>query len=326
MAKRTLILLSIFITLFCLFGIKVFAQVQNLDVVLDSYPSNPKANENVIITAKSYVVDLNKSYFVWRLNDEVKSAGIGKTSFSFVLANVSMQNVIDVEIQTVDKKTLNKGMVIASANVDLLWEAVDSYSPPFYKGKTLIGREADVKVVAIPSLYSQGRKISPHTLSYNWSVDGDNQPSLSGFGKNYFIFKNSFLDKYNKASVIVSDLNKENEVAEDISIVPITPKILFYKKDSSGIKLEKTLDSGSFIDKKGENIVAVPYFFTPSYILLNDLEINWYINNEKVEPNIKNEISVKPIEDVGGQSKIKVDVVNLQTLFQEASKEIIVNF
>jgi hypothetical protein len=53
--------------------------------------------------------------------------------------------------------------------------------------------------------------------------------------------------------------------------------------------------------------------------------MNWYINDTPVYTDKKNELSIKPQEG-GGQSKIKVEVSNFNTLFQEAIKTVFVNY
>lgn len=324
MIRRFFILILVFISFS---GNNALAQVQNYDVDLSIFPINPTVNQNVTATVSSYVVDVNSAYFVWKVNNEVKSTGIGKTTFLFTIGNLDSENILTVDINTTAGANLTKSLVISGGEVDMLWEATDSYAPPFYKGKTLFSKEGEVKVVAMPSLYSQNRKISPNTLSYNWTKDGNGQSNNSGFGKNFFIYKNSFLANANKVGVSVTDINGASKVTGEVTLVPYSPKILFYTKDIYGAKTEKALGNNFFVKPEGENIVVVPYFFSPKNISSNDLEVKWYINGAQIpKTKAKDELIITPEEETTGTAIMKVVISNLKTLYQEAEKSINVNF
>lgn len=324
MLRRFLILIIVFISFFAQ---SAFAQVQNSDITLSISPSNPKANQNIEAKVTSYILDTKGSYFTWKVNEETKSTGIGKSTFSFTLGSLNSQTNLSVNITTTDGKTLTQSMTLYGADIDMLWEAIDSYAPPFYRGKTLFAKEGEVKVVAIPSVYSGNQKVSPNTLSYVWEKDGNGQQGASGFGKNFFVYKNSFLDNFNEVQVSVSDINKQVNTTGKINISPYTPKILFYKKDISGIKTEKVIGNDYFIKPEGENIFVAPYFFSPKNLNSQDLEIKWFVNGKQILSSVfKNELYVTPEKEQTGSANIKVIINNLQTLYQSLEKGINVNF
>ena len=305
----------------------VSAQIQNTDITLNLSPEYPAANENATANVTSYVTDLKQAYLVWKLNSEVRLSGIGKTQFSFTLGEVNSENILTVDIQTTDGKNLTQSLTIAGTEVDLLWEATNSYTPPFYKGKALFAREGEVKVVAIPSVYQGGKKINSNNLSYKWEKDDNPDQGASGFGKNSFSYKNSFINKANEIAVTVSDINNKTNTTKKIIITPITPKILFYKKDAGGIKLENKVNNNYLINKEGESIVAVPYFFSPKNINTSDLKINWFVNGEQVlNPIAKNELFIKPAEGKSGQAQVRILIDNLNTLFQNSEAGFSINF
>jgi len=324
MLRRFLILIIVFISFL---GTSAFAQVHNSDITLIVTPDNPKANENVRATVSSYIINAKSAYFSWKVDDEIKSAGIGKDSFSFTLGSLNSQTTLSVTVDTTEGSSYNQSMTFYGAQVDMLWEAVDSYAPPFYKGKTLVAKEGEFKVVAMPSIYSQNQKINPNTLSYTWTKDGNGQQLASGFGKSSFVYKNSFIENANKIEVEVSNINKNITVESNIILAPFNPKVLFYKKDVFGLRTEKALDNSFFITKEGENVGVAPYFFSPKNINSADLKIDWYLNNAPVKGSIsKTELSVKPEIDKSGTAVMKVIISNLKTLFQESEKNINVNF
>jgi hypothetical protein len=317
--KRFLILFSILLCAF--FALGVQAQVQNSDIVLNLAPSVPRANENVRASVSSYTTDLNKSYISWLLNGETILEGVGKKTFSFNVGEVGSQTTIEVKIMTSDGSSLDKKAVLVPSDIDLLWEAYNSYVPPFYKGKALAVGEGVIKVVALSSSNSEGG------VTYNWKQDGKNKLNSSGYGKNFYLFKNSYLDDSNTVEAIISGLFGNSSGSGKITIVPGSPKIVFYKKDSLfGVQWEKALSDGFILNKNGETLVAEPYFFYPKDLNSSDLSFTWSLNGTQIPtPSQKNIMSLKS-DGKSGSAQIKLSITNLKTLFQAMEKQLNVNF
>jgi hypothetical protein len=167
-----------------------------------------------------------------------------------------------------------------------------------------------------------------NNLSYTWKADGKIQSNSSGWGKNYFILQNSYLDKDNTAEVKISDILGSKNASGRITLNTINPKILFYENDPAfGTKWEKALNNGFSVDSKGMTIVVEPYFFSPKNINSSELTFDWSINGSKTEtPNPKNILSIKPEEGQTGSATIKININNISTLFQSMKKELNVSF
>lgn len=325
MSKNFLILIII---CFLFSPIKIFGQIQDYDITLKISPEQPKVNQKIKANISSFVLNTKDSYYVWKLDDETKLTGIGRDVFEFTLGeNELTQTELSVSITTKEGGNFEKRFTFNSSDIDLLWEATNSYVPPFYRGKALFGKEGEIKVSAIPFIYNQGSRINPNTLSYSWSKDGNSQITNSGFGKSSFLYKNSFLDTSNNISVSVSDISKQYQVKDSLTVIPNTPKISFYSLDSSGIDLRNAITNNSFIPKEGKDIFVAPYFFSPKNIDSNDLSIEWFVSGKPVlNTASKNIISVVPQEGEGGSANIKVIISNLRTLFQDLEKTVKVNF
>lgn len=331
MSKASIFLKTfLFLFLFLFIGNtpKTLAQFQESDVTFRVSPTFPKPGESVDVKVSSYTVGLDKSFIVWSVNGQEKSSGIGKDTFSFNLDKFSTRTQVTASITLAGGATITKSTFVSSAEIDLLWEATDSYVPPFYKGKALGIREGNFKVVAIPSIDSSRGKVKPANLSYTWKKDGNAQVSASGFGKNGFSFKNSYLDRSNEISVEVEDIENKTKTGGKIIINGLEkPEIIFYKKDSKlGVLYPKALNDGYILSKEPETIVAVPYFFTPKNIQSSALRFDWSAGGEKINPNtLKNEVTVVPPDESGG-TNLKVRVENVSSLFQILEKNINVSF
>ena len=304
------------------------AQIRDTDIVLGISPENPSPNQTVNATLGSHSINLDKTNISWLVNNEKLGGGIGKKSFSFKMGELGYLTVLSATIDTVDGQSIFKTITLRSTNVDLLWEAYDAYTPPFYRGKALAPSQGKFKVVAIPSLVSQGEKVNINNLSYAWTKDRNPQVSSSGWGKSSFVFQNSYLDKGNVVEVKVSDILGNTGASGKINTTTSNPKILFYEYDSKlGTRWERTLVDGFTINKDGGIIDVEPYFFSPKDIGSSNLAFDWYINGAKIQtPETKNVLPVRPETSEPGNATIRVVIENIKTLFQSTSKQIRVNF
>ena len=115
----------------------------------------------------------------------------------------------------------------------LLWQANDSYVPPFYRGKALATPDSEIKVVAMTD---------SKNMTYAWKKDYSNDQEASGYGKNFFLYTNDYLEGSNNVSVVASTLDQKYSNEASIEVGTTEPKILFYKNDNSlGTTLQKTL-------------------------------------------------------------------------------------
>lgn len=325
--KNLILILIIFFSV--LAGVPVFAQVQNTDISIDISPALPSANQSVTARLNTYVIDLSRANITWLINDQEVAQGIGKKTFSFTTGEVGESTTISARIDTVEGQSLVKSLRIMGTDVDMLWEATDSYVPPFYKGKALVAREGSFKVVALPSIQSKTGQINPNNLSYTWERDYKGQSSASGWGKSAFTFKQSYLDKVSNIEVKVGDIYGAVNTSGKITLQGSQPKILFYEKSPLlGLQMQTSLNNTGFqVAKEGSTLVAVPYFFSPSDLNSANLKWEWFTGGNPIStPTIKNELSVKGVEGKSGTSRIKLIINNTKTLFQTAEKEINANF
>jgi len=326
--KKLIILLILGISIIPIFGSLALAQIRETDVVLIISPDSPSPNQNVNALVSSYSINLDRANISWSIDNQELSNGIGKKSFSFNVGESGSPTILSLVIETVDGQNILKTMTITPAGVDLLWEAYGVYTPPFYRGKTLVPSQGEFKVVAMPNLINLSGKVNPKNLSYTWKKDSVVRSNFSGWGKNYIIVQNSYLDKINTAEVQISDISGGMNAKEKITLRTIKPKIVFYESDPSlGIRWENTLSDNFVIDPNGKTVVAEPYFFSPRSINSSELTFKWFLGGKKIEtPYPKNVLSIKPEEGQPGNSTIKAVVENINTLFQITEKQISVNF
>jgi hypothetical protein len=307
--------------LFFGYSAAVSAQVRDTDISTTVNPEMPGPIQNVDISITSFATDLDKAQIVWVLNGQIVLSGVGKKSFSFKTGESGSPSTIDIGINIVGLPAISKRIIIQPGEVDMLWEATDSYVPPFYRGKALPSQEGEIKVVAMPNIKTpSGEKLKDNDFSYNWSRNFNADPGLSGYAKRSYLFKNDYLEAEENISVSVSSVLGNYSAEGKVLITPGAPKIDFYERDPAlGIKYGSSLMNGFNLGTRPLLITAVPYFFSSKNIDDPDFKYSWSINGQAVETTGKNhELAIKS-DKTGGASDIGLSIESLSKIFQKAT-------
>lgn len=300
---------------------KIVAETRGVDILANITPENPRPYEDVTITLESYATDLNRAMIEWKSGEKIFLKNTGVTDYSFKMGALGTQSLIDIKIITVDGDIVQKRIILTPTDMDILWQAVNSYVPPFYKGKALPPKEGKVRVIAIPS----GQKgIQANNTAYNWKLNNATQQDQSGYKKNSFVFDltNGTEDSIEVTSIPVSE---GSNATGSFKISGVNPEILFYKKSiNEGIYYNKTLGKEMYLDTDEITIVGEPYFMgdnqnTGSHIY------EWKINGEDIQtPTKRNTLTVRPTSK-GGYAKISLRIENTLKLFQSAVQNLTIN-
>lgn len=325
--------LIIFFTTSFVFKTYAIEQTPNVseasDIFMQLSPQNPAPGDSVIITLSSYSQDLNSDMIYWFVNGRNTTSGIGKKSITVsspdagsetsVVAQITLPGNIKSEVKT----------SISPARMTLLWEAYDSYVPPFYKGKALMPPGTWIKAVAIPEIIIGSKTIKPENMVYNWQQDYINIQGGSGYGKDYYLYKDNLFKSSTNIEVSSATTDGKNSSTGNVSVETTNPQLSFYKEDDKlGIMWNNAL-TGNYKMKEGQvMIVAAPYFISPSSIKDPSLTFRWYINNSLVSlPNDNKTIMpLKIVEGTTGTAVLSLKINSSNNLTQNASKEINVNF
>ena len=296
-------------------------------ILVNISPQNPAPGENVDISLNSYVDNLNNVLISWSVDGKNTSSGIGRKTFSLNAPAAGVEIAVLAKIALPDGEIDTK-MTIRSSVMVLLWQADDSYTPPFYKGKALPSPESEIKVVAMPEIRSGSSNIDPSNLVYSWQQDYTNMPDGSGYGKNSFVYTSDYLDNSNNIDVTASTTDQTYSSEASLDLGTYQPKILFYKNDPSlGTLWEQSLADGYKVTGN-EILQAAPYFISPKDIRIPSLIWNWSINDSPVNITSlqQNLLPLQTQSGVSGTSKIDLTINNSYKIFENASKEINVSF
>jgi hypothetical protein len=290
--------------------------VQEGEISVETIPNNPQPYGDVTINITSYATDLNKAIIVWTGDKGVILSGIGETSYSFKTGGPNTSNTFNIKITPVGSmNTINKKIVINPSEVDAVWESVDGYTPPFYKGKTLPTSGSTIRVVAIPN--TDTIKSGIGSMAYIWSNTNETKLDASGYNKSSYTFKNSMFDNINEIKVVASSVNGDYGAESTIEIPVYPPKVLFYKKSpTEGILYSKNLDNNYVFSEDEMTIVAVPYFLATKGVSFN-FNYSWDINGDPIKtPKKKTELTIQPASR-GGYADISITIESVSDLFQK---------
>lgn len=263
------VLLGIFFTFLSI--TPSYAQFENAslspDISIVANPENPRPGDSVFLEVVSFSVDLNQATIIWKFNDKTIASGIGKTKISITAPSSNANGLISATVTGSGFQTTQALYTLRSASVDLLWEAVDAYTPPFYKGKALLSRNGLIRVSAIQT------RSAPKNLSFEWTRNDVAVPAYSGYNKNALVFKNETLKGEERVSVSANGGLFSG--SKSITLTPGKPKIVGYQKRDGFIDYANGFTNTFQTTDPGITFRFEPYFFSiPRGDLSKDLSFD----------------------------------------------------
>jgi len=275
-------------------------------------PETPGPNQQVTIQVQGVGTFLGDANITWSQNGKVVAQGTGQESYSFTTGALGSETRIHVEVDSSSQGTFTHDFTFVPSLVDLLWEA-DTSVPPFYRGKALYSAGSNLKVVAFPTIYASGSKISAGALSYQWTLDDNPVTSASGLGRNMFSFQGSYLQSQEDVSVDV--YYQGSNVGHGEIVIPATdPAVVFYDKDPlRGLLLDEALpSSGIQLQAPEITVEAEPYYFSNTSIKGNLLSYAWTLDGSDTSgPNSAQGIlTLRQTGSGTGEAQVGVSVQN----------------
>ncbi len=314
----TLVIFTFIISL----GFKVSAQTAN-DILVNVSPENPAPGESTNINLDSYSLNLDASKITWKVGGKVVLTGFGKKSYTLTAPNAGAETAVTISVTSGTTSVETKVIIKPTVTV-MLWQADDSYVPPFYKGKALPTPDSSIKIVAIPEIKTGANFVNPKNMTYSWRKDFTNDQEASGYGRDSFSYIGDYLDSSNFIEVNATTIDQKYSATASATIPTFQPKLIFYKNNANlGTVFEEAIADGYNIKDK-EIIFAAPYFIAPKDIRIPRLVWTWSINGEAIPTDIlqKNLLPLQVQSGVSGSSTVKLEIENMDKIFQTASKEI----
>ena len=223
-------------------------------------------------------VDLNNSEITWSLDNKIVLKGVGEKVLRFKTGPIGSNNKIGVVIKTQDGNIIYKDKEIRPADVDMLWEAY-TYTPPFYKGKALNSTNSVIKIVAIPHLInSDGARISPQNLIYEWKIRDELYEDLSGVGKNTYAFQTDIIPTKETMGVGVKSVDGLSSASGQVTLISSEPKIVVYESNPLLGILFNTAFKNTILSENETILSAYPFFFSTKNS--SGVDYSWRVNEK----------------------------------------------
>jgi hypothetical protein len=234
-------------------GVSVVRAQVFADVTFKLYPEFPRVGDQVTASVESSEVNLDFQEINWYINNKKVVSGTGVTSTLFTIDPDITTYTVRAVIGGGISGQLVRERVITPGEVILLWEAVDSYAPFWYKGKSLMPAEGTVRVTAIP--------VGADTLDklfFVWKQGANSLGSLSGYAKNTIVLRNNVLLDSLDVSVQVSSANGGYQATGALSIPRTEPDVRLW---SPRIGQESLYEQSGILKVFGSSatIEALPY-------------------------------------------------------------------
>ena len=288
-------------------------------------PRTPGPNELVVVSIESYQTDLNKSLISWSIDGEEMESGYGFKNFSFITNDLGQETILLVRIEKQSGQILEKIYTINPAEIDLYYEA-DTYTHPFYKGKSEYTHQSRLKLIAVPNFVdSNGMKISDDQIVYTWEINGDVDQSGSGTGRNIYYYESGLISGPIQIILEASPINS-NQTARIIkTITPTEPVILIYEKNPIyGTIFEQNIKSDFVVDREEIELVAIPYNFSSN--ILESGNFQWLLNGLNVDNFISNNIIFRKVDDQASSNNIGIEIENPSKILQTQKYNFNLNF
>lgn len=293
-------------------------------VSIDMSPSLPKPNQQIKLKVNAYGTDLSKAQITWKVNGVEQKSGRGEQEFETNSGNIGTKTTINISIKPSNGPVIEKTVYFTPQEVDLIWEA-RSYTPPFYRGKSLQGPMGNVTVLAMPNFKKENKQsVNTNTIKYTWQRNSKVSGVNSGYQKNYFSFKGEILLKPEEIQVEATDDN--GGVAKAfLEISPIEPKIFFYENSPLyGILFNKTTSLFQ-MNNKEISLASVPLFFETTSRNNSELEYTWDIDGVSDRFFKKSDIIFRSSGQSSGMVNVALKVKNKNSFLQEVKKKTYIN-
>ncbi len=289
-----------------------FESEPNISISIN--PVDPREGEEVTATLTSYETNLDLAYIKWSYGSVTKS-GYGEKEFTIESSNTpGAQNNIDAEITLVGGSKVTKNITFSSMSYDLIWEAMNSKSIPFYMGKRIPIRENDLRVAVLNPSGGQ--------VSYSWARNGKSLQTKSSSANNFVDFKNTEIERSENITVSVIKPNSETKTSS-ISIPFTRNKILFYEYSPLvGLNLGTTIKNEVAGYDNTISVFGVPLGINKT---LNP-NIVWNLSGEDVNNQKIPELISFIRPDDSGVVRLNLNYDNPRSLYQEFKSALELNF
>ncbi len=326
---QLVVLVGVFLLCFLLPVFSTSAQSQSADTI-NVKPASQfyEPNSEIEIEVISRLINLNDKQTTWTVNGSVVETGFGIQNITVPTGTQTNPTTVRFEAVLPTEGTVTRTLTLRPVEVDLIWESDQSYTPPFFKGKSLNPGWGEMTVTAVPHIYKpDGSKYSKENLVYRWEYNGIVYGDDSGRGQNSITVNAT--PRNNRMSVEVEAPNGDIVARDFVNFPRAEPEIMFYQESPNrGVILAQSFNDTVNLTQPGNfAITAQPYYFLAQNSQANNLNYDWTINGSTAEQTPKDSLSLDFDHQSTNEYDISVEVTDSSNLlFPETQENIEITF
>lgn len=297
------------------------------DISVQLSPENPTPFSQVVIRLTSNLIDMSRYGITWIVDGKQVASGIGMRTYQVSVKNYNQPTQVQA-ILDFSGTLVTKTIELRPGDATMLWEAVDSYVPPFYPGKKLPGSESLIRFTVLPNFGGSNALADAKAGTYRWERNGNVAADASGYGRNSFLISQNRVRSDESVTVTATDATGLLSATATQQVSVYSPHILFYERNAAtGLRSPVALESLA-LDRADSAIVAEPYNFSIANGNPNTLSFAWTMNDQPVTiQNTKYPQSLKLVRPAtSGQATLALTVTNPSRLLQTARNALVVAF
>jgi hypothetical protein len=290
-------------------------------------PSTPGANETVIATAESFSTDLNRATLTWRVNGTLIEQGLGRTQISFTTGSIGKTTTVSLSASLAEGTQAQKTLSITPADVDLILES-NSYTHPFYKGKSLPPPNSTITLIAVPHFKtSGGARLNERNLIYTWSDTGKTLGPASGTGKNTLTVTGPQIFRNKTYTVTVRSQDGSLVATRSLTVAPSSNTVHMYEAHPLlGALLEMSLFGSVPIRGSEMSVLVEPYHFSTTERTSTNVQYSWSLNGSRTD-NPGNDMGIMTLRPSGtGYAVLGVQLNGVTSYLENASSAVTLTF
>lgn len=299
-----------------------YAQVESS---ISMFPKNPEPFQEVTLVLTSYSYDVNLAKITWKAGKSVLLSGVGAKQLKLRAGGLGEETTISYIAETAAGEVVTGSITVSPQFVDLIYESPESYTPPFYEGRTLPSEGARVRVTALPSISEGGRLIPISNLSFSWYINGEFYQTTAGRAGSSASIPLDYLTTATDIQVTIRS-PRGNVSEKTISVYPVQPLPLLYAYDELLGTNYSHAYAGRMELSSDVTLKLEPYYLSTNGTLSKTVQYSWYIDGLPISPQEKDLLTLKPKENSYGARKLSVIIENTKRILQKAQMDMEIVF
>lgn len=297
-------------------------------ISIKTSPNYPKPNQPMTVYLESYSTDLNKAIITWKRDGTTILEGRGAKQLTITAPDNNESSTISATINKSNGGVLVQNIVLSPSQVEIIYEPF-TYTPPFYKGRSLFTSQSAIKFVAVASFFNNaGQRYNASDLIYQWTINGQVYESVSGAGKNIFYYQSPLIQRDMVVGVNVLSPNSNTKAKDEVEISLYNPQVFAYENNPIyGSMFEKAVLNNFLLNRSEVELTAVPFFFNTDSRENINLQYKWLINGEEIQIGpTQGSVIFGNQDDIAGSSQIGIVVNKIDNLLQQSQTSLRINF